>query len=224
MKRKLAALLSALLLMAALAACGTKNDYASYGNAYASNGNAYASYGNAYASGRVDITGPLNKIQLVVNGSSAKSGDFHLPLGSSSSSSSRELLSFKQAESAEDADPYELMMANARQTKKQLSDLHFKARIRVTPELRAYIDIGDDNSLNAIGSGTLEIDSSTSQGFTLGGDYAIQDGSFHFSVLNLVSRNFTIQDGSTIRFNGDIWDSDLDVKGRYTTSTSRFRT
>ena len=174
-------------------------------------------YGNAYASGRVDITGPLNKIQLVVNASSAKSGDFHLPLGSSSSSSSRELLSFKQAESDEDADPYELMMANARQTKKQQSDLHFKARIRVTPELRAYIDIGDENSLNAIGSGTLEIDSSTSQGFTLGGDYAIQDGSFHFSVLNLVSRNFTIQDGSTIRFNGDIWDSDLDVKGRYTT-------
>ena len=50
MKRKLAALLSALLLMAALAACGTKNDYASYGNAYASYGNAYASWGDAYAS------------------------------------------------------------------------------------------------------------------------------------------------------------------------------
>jgi hypothetical protein len=50
MKQKLAALLSALLLMAALAACGTKNDYASNGNAYASYGNAYASWGDAYAS------------------------------------------------------------------------------------------------------------------------------------------------------------------------------
>ena len=56
MKRKIAAVLSALMLLGALAGCGTKhyassgNAYASYGNAYASSGNAYASYGNAYAS------------------------------------------------------------------------------------------------------------------------------------------------------------------------------
>ena len=49
MKRKLAAVLSALMLLGALAGCGTKH-YASSGNAYASYGNAYASSGNAYAS------------------------------------------------------------------------------------------------------------------------------------------------------------------------------
>ena len=46
MKRKIAAILSALALLGALAACGTK-DNASSGNAYASSGSAYASYGNA---------------------------------------------------------------------------------------------------------------------------------------------------------------------------------
>lgn len=51
MKRKLAALLSALLLLAALTACGTKTDYVSGGDAYyASWGDAYASWGDAYAS------------------------------------------------------------------------------------------------------------------------------------------------------------------------------
>ena len=35
-----------------------------------------------------------------------------------------------------------------------------------------------------------------------------------------MSRNFTIQDGSTVRFNGDVWDTDLDVKGLYTTKAS----
>ena len=49
MKNKIAAVLGALLLMASLTACGTKN-LASGGNAYASRGNAYASYGNVYAS------------------------------------------------------------------------------------------------------------------------------------------------------------------------------
>ena len=38
--------------------------------------------------------------------------------------------------------------------------------------------------------------------------------------MKLVNRKFTIQDGSSIRFNGDVWDTDLDVKGRYTTKAS----
>ena len=46
MKRKLAAVLSALMLLGALTACGTKTA-ASPGNAYASYGNVYASGGNA---------------------------------------------------------------------------------------------------------------------------------------------------------------------------------
>lgn len=177
-------------------------------------------FGNVYASGKVDITGPLNKLTLSIDATSARSGEFHLPLGSVSTGSSRELLTFKEAPSAAAEDPYEQMIATARQTRRQQSDMHLTARIKATPELKVFIDIGDDNSLNAVGSGILELESSNSQGFSLGGDYTIQDGSFHFSALNLVSRNFTIQNGSSVRFNGDVWDTDLDVKGLYTTKAS----
>ena len=178
-------------------------------------------FGNVYATGHVDITGPLNKLTLAVDATSTKSGDFHLPLGSATTGSSRELLTFTDAAPATEEDPYEQMMAQARQTRKQQSDFRFYARIKATPDLSVNVEIGEDNSLNAIGAGTIELESRSSEGsFTMGGDYTIQDGNFHFSVLNLVSRNFTIQDGSTIRFNGDIWDTDLDVKGRYTTKAS----
>ncbi len=178
-------------------------------------------FGQVYATGRVDITGPMNKLNLAIDATSAKSGEFHLPLGSSSASGkSRELLTFQEADSLRHEDPYEQMMASARHTHKKQSDLLFTARIKATPDLRVYIDIGDGNTLNAIGSGTIELESSSAQGsFTLGGDYTILDGNFHFGVLGLVSRDFTIQGGSTIRFNGDVWDTDLDVKGLYTTKT-----
>ena len=61
MKRKIAAVLAALLLLAALTACGTKTDYASNGDAWASWGDAYASWGDAYASwGDAYIASPGN--------------------------------------------------------------------------------------------------------------------------------------------------------------------
>ena len=177
-------------------------------------------YGNVYASGKVDVTGPLNRISVSVDASSAKTGDIHLPLGSASSGSSTQLLTFTEAADSLEVDPYEEMMASREQTRTMSNDLHFSARIKALPTLRAYFDIGEDNSLNASGSGTIELESSNAQGFTLGGDYTIQDGSFHFSVLNLVTRNFTIQEGSTVRLNGDVWDTDLDVKGLYVTKAS----
>lgn len=178
-------------------------------------------FGDVYATGNVDITGPMNKLTLAIDATCSKASEFHLPLGSASSGGSRELLTFKDADSDREEDPYEQMISSARQTLKQQSDFRFAARIKATPDLRVYIDIGDDNSLNAIGSGTIDLESRSAQEtFTLGGNYTIQDGNFHFSALNLVSRNFTIQDGSSIRFNGDIWDTDLDVMGRYTTKAN----
>ena len=53
--------------------------------------------------------------------------------------------------------------------------------------------------------------------FTINGDYTLSQGGFRFSALNVVSREFGIRDGSSIRFNGDVMDSDLNVTGVYTT-------
>ena len=178
-------------------------------------------YGDVYANGRIDVLGPLNRIQLNIDASNAKEGEFHLPLGSSGTTRSRDLLTFTEAESEKETDLYEQMMAAREQSHSRNNDLQISARIKATPELKAFIDIDEDNSLNAYGSGTIELSSSSAQGnFTLNGDYAIQDGIFHFSVLNLVTRKFIIQEGSFVRFNGNVWDTDLDVKGLYVTKAS----
>ena len=176
-------------------------------------------FGSVYASGKVDVTGPLSKLTVLVDATTAKTGEFHLPIGSGSSDRSTEMLTFTRPESPGGTDPYEEMIASQAQTRSQQSNMAFKARVKATPGVKAYIDIGEENSLNAVGAGTIELESDNN-GFSLGGDYTIQDGSFHFSVMNLVTRDFTIQEGSTIRFNGDVMDSDLDVTGLYVTKAS----
>ena len=54
------------------------------------------------------------------------------------------------------------------------------------------------------------------------GNYTLTSGNFHFSAMSLVSRDFTIQDGSSVRFNGDVMDTDLNVHGLYVTKASLY--
>lgn len=178
-------------------------------------------YGTGYGSGRVDITGPMQKMLVAVNVATTRAGNFRLPLNSSSIKSSTELLTFTEPEIEEEEDPYEVMMAAKRKEQRRRSDLGFTLTVRVTPEMQVYLDLSDENSLNAYGSGTIEIANRSSQGeFTMGGDYAISGGSFQFSAMNLVSRKFIVQEGSSVRFNGDVWNTDLNILGLYATKAS----
>ena len=177
-------------------------------------------YGNLYADGRVDVTGDLNKINLAID-ATTRSGELHVPLGSMSGDSSRDLLTF--VEPLMEQDPYEKMMASRTPSGKQTSDLNVELRVHATPDAQVYIDVNNESSLQGAGNGTIDLVSRSRTGqFTMNGNYTLTSGNFHFSAMNLVSRDFTIQDGSSVRFNGDVMDTDLNVQGLYVTKASLY--
>ncbi|MBR6858857.1 MAG: translocation/assembly module TamB domain-containing protein [Bacteroidales bacterium] len=180
-------------------------------------------YGDVYGTGRVDITGPFDALALTVDARTVKDGNLHIPLRSGGTQATGDLLVFKQPYVEVEEDPYEQMMLASRTDKKKKSqgNLDIRVRVRATPAVTAYIDIGE-NALQGIGNGMIDlrIRSGQSNLFTINGDYTLSQGEFRFSTLELVSREFSIRDGSSIRFNGDVMDSDLNVTGVYTTKAS----
>ena len=70
--------------------------------------------------------------------------------------------------------------------------------------------------LSGRGSGVIELEVSDDI-FNINGDYTLTGGNYKFVAMGLVSRDFQIQDGSTIRFNGDIMESTLDIDAIYKT-------
>ena len=180
-----------------------------------------AFFGNIYGDGRVDVTGDLSKILLDIE-ATTRSGEIHIPLGSTGGDRSRDLLTFVE-DVPEDVDPYEQMVKGRTQVQKQGSDLDVQLRVRATPQAQVFIDVDNESSLTCSGQGTVDLVSRSRQGlFTINGDYTLNSGSFHFSAMNLVSRDFTIQDGSSVRFNGDVMNTDLNVNGLYVTKASLY--
>ena len=178
-------------------------------------------YGDVYASGRVDIMGPLHALNLDVDAETAGAGNVHIPISSSGSSRSTQLLTFVEPPKEADPDYMEIINGSVKESAKRSSNLNVHLKMTATPDVALFIELGDDNSLNGSGSGTIELESIPAQSLlTLNGDYTFTQGNFHFSAMGLVSRDFAILDGSTVRLNGDIWDTDLNVDGMYTTKTS----
>lgn len=178
-------------------------------------------YGDVYASGRVDLLGPLHSINLDIDAETSGPGNVHIPISSSGSSRSTQLLTFVEPPMEANPEYMEIINGGAKEVKERASNLNVHLKMTATPDVALFIELGDDNSLNGSGSGTIELESIASQNLlTLNGDYTFTQGNFHLSAMGLVSRDFTILDGSTVRLNGDIWDTDLDVNGMYTTKTS----
>ena len=179
-------------------------------------------FGNLYGDGRVDVTGDLSSILLGIE-ATTRSGELHVPLGSMSGDRSRELLTFTDPASLLEQDPYEKLMASQKEATSRHSDLDVELRVHATPGAQVFIDVDNESSLQGSGQGTIDLVSRSRTGlFTMNGDYTLSAGNFHFSAMNLVSRDFTIQDGSSVRFNGDVMDTDLNVNGLYVTKASLY--
>lgn len=181
-----------------------------------------AFYGNLYGSGKVSITGPVNALVMNIDAATSKTGDLHIPMSSSlTSSKGTNLLKFKELDIADYIDPYEIFVQ--RTDKAEVSDSDFLIRLNVAagPEVEAFVEIdkASGNVLSGRGSGNISLDVSEDI-FNINGDYTINSGNYKFVAMGLVGRDFTIQDGSSIRFNGDIMESSLDINAIYRTKAS----
>ena len=179
-------------------------------------------FGDVYGTGTVDITGPFDALVLNVDARTVKDGNLHIPLRTGGTQATGNLLVFKEPYVEVEEDLYEQMMQTTRTGKKKTqSDLDIRVRVRATPAVTAFIDIGE-NTLQGLGNGLIDlrVRSGGSNQFTINGDYTLSQGEFKFSALDVVTREFTIRDGSSIRFNGDVMDSDLNVTGVYSTKAA----
>ena len=182
-------------------------------------------YGKANGSGTVDFTGPLKNLKLGINVATVGSGDIHIPLGSNSSGNATGLLVFKEYDEEEEIDPYEEMMTRISKMEggNTKSRLGINLNVIINPEINAIVELDNTsggNGLTGRGQGMVSLDIKQGEDLNFDGEYNIFDGNFHFSALGIANKDFAIQNGSSIKFAGDIMDSDLDINALYRTKTS----
>ncbi len=179
-------------------------------------------YGNLFGSGDIDIVGPVNALTMEIEAATEKEGRLHIPLSSSiTSSKGTNLLKFKELDNEEYIDPYDIFVQKAASEKESPSNFVVKLKVNADQNTEAFVEIDKvtGNVLSGRGNGEISLEAGEDI-FNINGDYTLESGNYKFVAIGLVSRDFKIQQGSTIRFGGDIMESTLDIDAIYRTKAS----
>lgn len=179
-------------------------------------------YGNLFATGNVSITGPVHSLLLTADAVTSRTGQLHIPMsGAATEGRTANLLKFIEPVRNIYIDPYEAMLARLEDKEERKGDFRVKLKVEASPNVEAFVEVdrSTGNVLSGQGNGVIELEAGEDL-FNIYGDYTLTSGKYNFSALGLVIREFNIQDGSSIIFNGDIMQSTLNIDAVYNTKTS----
>ncbi len=178
-------------------------------------------YGLMRASGAAAVSGPLSSLLIDADVSTSGPGNIHIPLSGGLTSSSSNLLTF--TEPAKELDPYEAMLASLDKKTASSSDMRIRGHVTIYPSLATYVEIDKaaGNVANFNGSGSVSLNvQPTRDIMELNGDYVINEGSYQFVMPGIISKTFSVQRGSSVKFGGDIMNTELDITANYTLKTT----
>lgn len=183
-----------------------------------------AFYGKAFTTGSVGIRGDLSKIILDINIAPNEKSDLHIPLSSASTASTTNLLTFKEPAVSRVVDPYDtLHLRTGRKVGKTALQINLTSNMNSNADMFIEInkELGDIIRANGNGLITLNINP-TADIFNIYGDYIINEGNYKFVLpgFSFASRDFMIQPGGNITFNGAVEETTLNLTAVYTTKAA----
>ncbi|MEN7546636.1 translocation/assembly module TamB domain-containing protein [Rapidithrix thailandica] len=101
-------------------------------------------------------------------------------------------------------------------------DLNTTIEIDQATGLNIIVDPKAGDHLNMTGGGTLNFKMDPLGDMKLTGVYQIENGEYQFTFYDLIKKNFTIRQGSSIIWNGDPMNATMDITASYETRTAPY--
>lgn len=172
-------------------------------------------YGTVFGSGECVITGRPHRINFDIDFTPSKESFIEYNAATPDAITDRNFLTWTKHEAADSAaTPSQHIDLPVRN---DASDMTINFNINTTPDftLRLLMDkaTGDKISLN--GSGTIKATYFNKGSFDMFGTYSIDHGTYNMTIQNIIRKDFRFQQGSSIVFGGNPFNSILNLKAIY---------
>jgi len=167
-------------------------------------------YGTAYATGRFSFSGPVNNMSIDIKAQTDAGTVFNIPLNTSSTVSDNDFITYVDHNKPD-----------------QVLDLQPKAFNGVTLNFDLTVDekttvkiTTDYGVLEGSGQAKdLKLNINSLGDFEMFGDFLISTGKFEFTAKNFISKNFTVNQGGTIRWTGNPSNATISLDAIYEVRT-----
>ncbi|MBS1501781.1 MAG: translocation/assembly module TamB domain-containing protein, partial [Bacteroidetes bacterium] len=167
-------------------------------------------FGTAYATGRFTFSGPTDKMNIDIKAKTEAGTVFNIPLNTSSVAENYDFIKF----------------VSHTDTMKQVP--HAKAFYGITLNFDLSVDekttvkiTTDYGKLEGNGvANNLKLNISSLGDFNMYGDFLITTGKFEFIAKDVISKNFQVTQGGTIRWTGDPENAEINLRAIYEVRTS----
>lgn len=169
-------------------------------------------YGKARVSGTMSLKGPIDNLVMKTRVTSEKGTSVFIPITFSRSISQNEFIQYKKKKVLEDEfeEPYN-----------STSVVNLQLGLDVTPDAEIGIILPYQmGNIQVRGEGLINMGIDTRGDYTMHGQYIMDRGNFLFNFENIFKRNFEIQKGGHITFNGSPYDADISLSAVYKIKTS----
>ncbi len=181
-----------------------------------------AFYGSAFGTGSITMSGPFDNLFIDASFTTTGKSSIHIPLGSSTSAKKTNLLSFTSEDDL--TNPIEAEFISPKKNNKDnKSQIDIRAKANITNSTELFIEINKEvgDIMKCSGNGAIDLEINPSRDILdIRGDYTVNEGNYKFVFLGLVPRDFIINPGGNIAFNGDILSTNMNIGATYRTKAS----
>lgn len=188
-------------------------------------------YGRVFGNGRATVVGEPGRVDIGVNMQTAPKSSFTFVLSDALNAQEYNFITFRDRDQARkdsiaalSAPPEAVRqlkerMKNNRSNDKP-SDYNMTINVDVTPQalVTLVMDPVGGDAIKAHGHGNLTMKyGSADESLSLTGTYTVDNGKYNFTLQDIIRKDFTINEGSSIAFNGDPYAAQLNINAKYTT-------
>jgi hypothetical protein len=170
-------------------------------------------YGQGYATGNVNIFGPVSNLKFTANAKTAKNTRISIPIGGVTEVEKKEFIKFVSFSDS----TFQKNLTDQISTKLDLTGITMDFNLDVTPDAYCEIilDLKAGDIIRGRGNGELQFQLDTKGEFNMFGPFEFTEGTYTFTLYDLVSKDFEIKKGSRITWYGDAYEGNLDLSATY---------
>lgn len=163
-------------------------------------------YGTAYGTGNIQLGGYDGFLEINIDATTEKGTSLKLPLDDSDDVTMENFVYFTNPNQLDSLD-----------REVNLQGVQMRLNIDATPdaEVQIIFDQKAGDIIRSRGAGKITFEISPSGEFLMFGRYEIEEGSYLFTLRNLINKQFELRKGGVIGWYGDPYQADIDLSASY---------